>query len=865
MTQNQVFPNVNTKDFDEMDKICHSLIEASYIKNFSTDFLNSMMNYLAVYQQRNKNFIIDALFMKYLKQFKKDVNQHEISVLADTMSNNQQINSQYHIAFICFCDDSDQLKLHEQLLSQSWKIRNEDEISINEIDISNTISLYLLKEEEVYLDNDISNQIYDQIYFSNKGPDQTLNLMQTPEDISKVNKYYPLSLWESLTIKDNLTEINVADNPFLFHAAACLNYTNSSIKVQYDTKNFQYPENVSYDLIKFTIKKVPITDFLNIKTLSTKVKNLCTLTYFLISNKVSPRDLRYYQGIMKPRSFLILSMIYYNYINKDISNLLLNLINDQIDIYNSSDITLAHFFFTILEPSFYDYLNEKTKDILYIAPQRIFNTKMNKSFPSSKEYYGYLKKRFMKGDIRKEGKEKVFNNNKKDLSRFVQLAFLLFPLRIQKQIICTYDVDVSNPCFAIHLLLIDIEVGDYIEAVKKIKCINQTEELENLFKKETNIPNIKNFLTHAAPDDSLDIIFKFDLISLFSADELIMIYFNLIFPGIEIEVDRNNILSSSMNEFKIKNIKERRIRIKYKSEKGIDHGGLSKDWFINVSNAILETGVFKPVPNGSSLTINEDNINKKVCYFTGQLIASAFNNQRNINIKLTSFIWKILLNEQINLEDMKNYDNEMYQSLFWISENDPKQAMMTFVDSNDEDLCPNGKNIEVTEENKKEYIKLIMKKKFIDKKVEAFGFLLKGFKNSLNYDYVKFFNSETVKDLVVGSETIDCNDWKKNTEYDRLYSSKFNQFFEVISNWPQPKLKKLLKFITGSSVVPIGGFSNFYSIGGNLRIEFISGDSDSLPTSHTCSNSLTLHCYSSKEKLDEKLSLAIECDDFALT
>lgn len=74
--------------------------------------------------------------------------------------------------------------------------------------------------------------------------------------------------------------------------------------------------------------------------------------------------------------------------------------------------------------------------------------------------------------------------------------------------------------------------------------------------------------------------------------------------------------------------------------------------------------------------------------------------------------YKMMLQKPIDLKDMESVDTEYYNSLMWIKENDPRQLELTF--SLDEDtfgqksqheLKPGGSNIEVTDENKDEYIK----------------------------------------------------------------------------------------------------------------------------------------------------------------
>ena len=63
---------------------------------------------------------------------------------------------------------------------------------------------------------------------------------------------------------------------------------------------------------------------------------------------------------------------------------------------------------------------------------------------------------------------------------------------------------------------------------------------------------------------------------------------------------------------------------------------------------------------------------------------------------------------------------------------------------------------------------------------------------------------------------------------------------------------RLLSFATGSDRVPVGGFSEMEFV-----IQRAGGDSEMLPTSHTCFNTLLIPEYTSRERLKEKLQVAI--------
>jgi ubiquitin-protein ligase E3 A len=88
-------------------------------------------------------------------------------------------------------------------------------------------------------------------------------------------------------------------------------------------------------------------------------------------------------------------------------------------------------------------------------------------------------------------------------------------------------------------------------------------------------------------------------------------------------------------------------------------------------------------------------------------------------------------------------------------------------------------------------------------------------------------------------------------------------FWEVVHALSAAEQKKFLFFVTGCDRAPINGLGNFlftlFNILGSLIITIsrFGPDSDKLPCAHTCFNHLLLPEYINKEKLKERLQIAI--------
>ncbi|OHS97052.1 hypothetical protein TRFO_36768 [Tritrichomonas foetus] len=266
------------------------------------------------------------------------------------------------------------------------------------------------------------------------------------------------------------------------------------------------------------------------------------------------------------------------------------------------------------------------------------------------------------------------------------------------------------------------------------------------------------------------------------------------------------------------------------------------------------------------MTFNTSNFNYDILCFIGKLIALTLTQNQILGAKLSSFIWKRILNTPISLDDMAEYDTQMYNSLKWILDNDVNNIGFTFVNSENKDLIEDGCNIDVTNENKDEYVKLLIKDTFIDKNRKELDAIHNGFQSIIQMeDLGNYINTNALSSIIAGIDHIDIFDWVRNSYYhddDKLY---VKQFFNVVRKWNTDKQRKLIKFITGTSQLPAEGFSGLKYRGGLFSIHFVDfWDQDRLPVAHTCFNSIDLPYYQSEKDFNDKLSYAIECQSFQI-
>lgn len=84
--------------------------------------------------------------------------------------------------------------------------------------------------------------------------------------------------------------------------------------------------------------------------------------------------------------------------------------------------------------------------------------------------------------------------------------------------------------------------------------------------------------------------------------------------------------------------------------------------------------------------------------------------------------------------------------------------------------------------------------------------------------------------------------------------SYYRNFWSILKAMHPKMQRKLLMFVTGSDRIPATGATQMHlkiTCGNN-------GDSDRLPSAHTCFNQLILYKYHTKQKLEKMLITAIQ-------
>ena len=265
-----------------------------------------------------------------------------------------------------------------------------------------------------------------------------------------------------------------------------------------------------------------------------------------------------------------------------------------------------------------------------------------------------------------------------------------------------------------------------------------------------------------------------------------------------------------------------------------------REWF-----SLLTTDLFNPYHGLFEYSATDNytlqiNPNSGICSedhlvwfrFIGRIAGMAAFHKKLINAFFIRPFYSMMLGKKIQLADMESVDIEFFNSLCWIRDNNPEDLCLTFeVDDNvfgeqvSKELIPGGKDIDVTENNKMEYIGRVIHWRFVQRVKDQMDAFLAGFHevilhNTLHIvngffskvipaDSIKTFDEGELELLLGGIGSINVKDWRDHTEYKKYTpeDAAIQWFWRLVLSFGDEMRSRLLQFVTGTSRVPMNGFA----------------------------------------------------------
>lgn len=345
------------------------------------------------------------------------------------------------------------------------------------------------------------------------------------------------------------------------------------------------------------------------------------------------------------------------------------------------------------------------------------------------------------------------------------------------------------------------------------------------------------------------------------------------------------------------------LRIDFQGEEGVDAGGLRKEWFLLLTREIFD-------PHHGLFVYDDDS---QYCYFNpycfesseqfflvGVLLGLAIYNSTILDVAFPPFVFKKMLasapstGEKLTstpkvghgytLEDLAEFRPALakgFRQLLEFEGDVEETFCRDFVAEMDRygeiiqvPLCPNGQKRAVNNSNRKEFVDLYVHYLLDTSVTRQYEPFKRGFFTVCGGNALSLFRPEEIELLVRGSdEPLDIASLRAVASYDGWpkdegspeYQPQVVWFWDFFARVAPADQRKILSFITASDRIPAMGATNLV-----IRIQLIrdkeefdmSGRPTNKPTerfpiARTCFNTLSLYRYASRQKLEEKLWMAV--------
>ena len=352
-----------------------------------------------------------------------------------------------------------------------------------------------------------------------------------------------------------------------------------------------------------------------------------------------------------------------------------------------------------------------------------------------------------------------------------------------------------------------------------------------------------------------------------------------------LEVHRDHVLQSMCPQ--IDHLTPHLEEIDFDFETG-QGSGLTRELFVVFSgemanenyNLFVSTGTDPPrLALSPRPCVNE----YRDCYLqlVGKVIGFALLKEQHLPVHLTKPLLKELLDLDFSFEDLADFDPDLYKRLVQLRACDEDTVRQLGLNFSLDDayfgkrrkvsLVLGGEDISVTKGNLEVYLRLYAQHR-LKSDAKALMNLKRGFHYfcppSLIKAARKLLTVEDFDQLLSGVGEIDVEDWQRNTRYDSKGTPRtkvVKWFWEAVRSMSCEQRRQLLRFATGRTSAPIGGFKLMKSEDEHIPFTIALKEQPEVakvrsfyPTAATCSNLLQLPRYNSRADLDKYLVAAIE-------
>lgn len=330
------------------------------------------------------------------------------------------------------------------------------------------------------------------------------------------------------------------------------------------------------------------------------------------------------------------------------------------------------------------------------------------------------------------------------------------------------------------------------------------------------------------------------------------------------------------------------FRVRYRDEPGQDSGGVYRDFLDTIADELMspQLQVLIRTPNQSAnlgehrdafllnpaLDVSPGSQGRRMLHFLGQMMGVCLRRGDVLPLCLSQVVWKRLLGEELDVEDLAGFDlaaaesvkqmshlgplgidRDMFRSVF-----DGLRFVATDSAEQEHELIEHGRRVAVTFDQAPRFAKLMLDMR-LNEAHQQLEHLRLGLATVVSLDCLALWTWQYLEERVCGIAVVDVNLLQKYARYDGISPDvpEVGFLWETLHGMTQADLRLFLHFVWGRSRLPPDG-SPKWAEGFKIVHQVSGSDPDTwLPTAHTCFFQLDLPAYTSLQVCQERVLFAI--------
>ncbi|CAH1793709.1 unnamed protein product, partial [Owenia fusiformis] len=236
-------------------------------------------------------------------------------------------------------------------------------------------------------------------------------------------------------------------------------------------------------------------------------------------------------------------------------------------------------------------------------------------------------------------------------------------------------------------------------------------------------------------------------------------------PCLVLFIRRENIVQDTINQLQKQGCADfkKPLKVMFYNEEAVDEGGVRKEFFMLLLREILDPkfGMFKYYEESRLLWFSDQILDEDTTMFhlIGLVCGLAIYNATIIDLHFPQALFKKLLKREVTLDDLTDLDPSLGRSLKQLQEFEDGAVEETFGltfqisrlyfdEVKSHDLVPNGANIPVTNDNRKEYVSAYIDFIFNRSVEQQFNAFSEGFHRVCGGTVLELFHPQELQAMV---------------------------------------------------------------------------------------------------------------------